>query len=185
MGVGMSRTIIISTALLFAIALPGCGCGGDAGLSPLPVGPIRLVRIGGIVFVQNILVPKPGQASTLLGPADPTGDRMEDVSVELWTNGFLVGTLVTNNLGEYVFDDSNVTGGLQPSTAYEVRIDLAGPNSSVLDFLTPMMPNAGTDDQLDSDGDPTILGGFVVAPFTTPADGDDFSIDFGFLLIPQ
>ncbi|WP_051653456.1 SdrD B-like domain-containing protein, partial [Kitasatospora cheerisanensis] len=40
-------------------------------------------------------------------------------------NGKKVGTTKTTARGEYYFDDTNVTGGLKPKTAYTIRLDNA------------------------------------------------------------
>ncbi|WP_043909949.1 SdrD B-like domain-containing protein [Kitasatospora griseola] len=46
------------------------------------------------------------------------------VTVNLYdADGRKVGTAKTTERGEYYFDDTNVTGGLKPNTAYTVRLD--------------------------------------------------------------
>ena len=71
-----------------------------------------------------------------------------NVAVGLFLNGNQVGTTTTNSLGKYYFNDANVTGGLLPSTAYQVRIDTAQANLAGY-RLSPV--HATTNANIDSD----------------------------------
>ncbi len=93
----------------------------------------------------------------------------------------LTATTTTNANGEYYFN-SQVTAALQPGTQCELRISLAAASLSGL-IPSPLDAggNAGSSDLHDSDGDPALLAGFVVARFTTgPAGENDHTRDFGF-----
>ena len=171
----LSWVVLIVTSLVTT----GCGgCGGDSGILTLTSAPSAPVRIGGIVFesssgVNNLV------ASPLLGDFDPAGTPIPGAPVELWKDGLMVEALTTNAAGEYVFDDSNVTGGLISNAPYQVRV--VHNSTFPLPGLSPIPWNQGSDDELDSDGDPTIVRGYSVADVVTPDAGlDDFSIDFGF-----
>lgn len=182
----MRTTLSMVLAVSLVVPLAGCGCGGDDGLLPAGQRPLtnpNPVRVGGNVLNQGGLAnPKPGAGSAELGEVDPIGMPIEGVPMQIWKDGTQVGEITTNALGEYIFDDGNVAGGLLPSTAYEIRIfrcDETSPEDDPLFFLFPIPPNVGPDD-MDSDGDPGLEECYIVAPIVTPAEGDDFTIDFVF-----
>jgi hypothetical protein len=103
------------------------------------------------------------------------------VTVRLYSGlGVLLATTTTNAAGEYYFNNTNVPGGLQPFTAYEIRLDdpanyaSGGPLFGLL--LTLANQSA---DLRDSDG--ALAGGFPVVALTTGgADSNDHTFDFGF-----
>jgi hypothetical protein len=115
------------------------------------------------------------------GVQDPGEAPIAGVTVRLYdAAGNLIATTTTNASGEYYFNDTNVPGGLQPSTAYQIRLDNpadyapGGPLSGL--FLTPPNQSLG---QRDSNG--ALVGGFPVAPVTTGGPGaNDHTFDFGF-----
>ena len=132
------------------------------------------VEIGDFVWID---VNRDG----LQSPGEPPIPR---VTLRLYDcAGQLVGTTVTDGSGRYVFNDSNVTGGLLPDTScYAIRIDDAsdfGPGGPLNGF-EPTRSRASSDSfTIDSDGVPFL--GMIVTPATTPSPGGrDDSYDFGF-----
>ena len=119
---------------------------------------------------------------------DTDGDGIQDanemglagVSVQLYKNGTLVGTSVTTSTGQYLFNNSNVTGGLLPSMAYEIRIPNFTTQAGLSGkSLTTTDVNGNADDQRDNDG--TVSGTNVIANITTGISGDNnHTYDFGF-----
>ena len=70
---------------------------------------------------------------------------------------------------------------LLPNHDYSIRIDLAKLETLGFSGLVPD-PDQGGDDELDSDGDASMLAGYAVTMFRTgPLGENDHSIDFGFL----
>lgn len=110
--------------------------------------------------------------------ADETG--IASVTLGLYQNGFLVASTQTDAEGEYYFGPTNVPGGLQPYTAYEIRIGLSAP---VLAGRSVSVANSAGDDRIDADA--IVNNGNAIVPFTTRSYGqNDFSIDFGFNTCP-
>jgi Domain of unknown function DUF11/SdrD B-like domain len=104
------------------------------------------------------------------------------VTVLLFEGTTQVGTTVTDANGIYAFNDANVantvtgTTGVQPNTAYQVRISTTQTNVANRG-ISPATQGSNT--QIDSNG--IISGGFAVANVTTGAAGqNDETIDFGF-----
>lgn len=56
------------------------------------------------------------------GIQDANEMGLANVTVQLYKNGALVGTTTTSSTGQYIFNNSNVTGGLLANMAYEIRI---------------------------------------------------------------
>ncbi|MBB5790277.1 SdrD B-like domain-containing protein [Jiangella mangrovi] len=108
------------------------------------------------------------------------------VTVHLYdADGNLVGETTTNPDGTYLFDDSNVDGGLLQDTDYVVRLDnpadydVDGP----LYEYAPTQSGAGDDDTIDSNGVIPDGGTYPEAPVTTGGAGEnDHTIDFGFVM---
>ncbi|MFJ5921734.1 SdrD B-like domain-containing protein [Kitasatospora sp. NPDC092948] len=99
-------------------------------------------------------------------------------------DGKKVGTTKTTDRGEYYFDDSDVTGGLQPHTAYTIRLDNPADyaEGGPLYHWIPTEPGVGPDGQLDSDGTVPKGGTYVEKAVTTGAAGEnDHTFDFGFM----
>ncbi|MBK8504467.1 MAG: hypothetical protein IPL46_21035 [Saprospiraceae bacterium] len=87
----------------------------------------------------------------------------------------LVDMKTSINGGQFIFTD------LLPNHNYSIRIDLAKLETLGFSGLVPD-PDQGGDDELDSDGDASMLPGYAMAMFTTgPLGENDHSIDFGFL----
>ncbi|WP_457034317.1 SdrD B-like domain-containing protein [Kitasatospora sp. P5_F3] len=98
-------------------------------------------------------------------------------------DGKKVGTAKTTARGEYYFDDTNVTGGLKPKTAYTIRLDNLGDYAAggPLHHWVPTAANVGGNRLTDSDGTVPQGGTYVERALTTGAAGqDDHSFDFGF-----
>jgi len=125
--------------------------------------------------------------------ADTDGDGTQDagepgiagVTVNLYdADGNVVGTTTTDSLGDYNFDDSNVTGGLSQNTKYTVKLDNADDYATggPLAGRTPTKANAGDNDEHDSDGVVPTGGQYPQAAVTTGGAGqDDHTYDFGFV----
>ncbi len=115
------------------------------------------------------------------GIQDPDEKPVAGVQVSLYrADGTLVATTETDANGEYWFATAD---GLEPSTAYEVRLDRAADTADggPLHLLTPTDAATGEDRGIDSDGLKNA-DGIVVATITSPAAGvSDHSIDFGFV----
>ncbi|MCB0689231.1 MAG: hypothetical protein KDC53_21985, partial [Saprospiraceae bacterium] len=87
----------------------------------------------------------------------------------------LMGTTSTNMNGEYLFQN------LLADHCYEIRINLDQLENLGYSGLTSPLHN-GTDNLIDSDGDPDMLPGYAVAMFCTDAQANNMhDIDFGFL----
>jgi len=108
------------------------------------------------------------------------------VAVELYDqNGNLIATAITDANGNYFFSSGPGTNtpsqqygiaGFGPNSQYEVRIPLGQP---ALAGLTLTIPDAGTADQRDSDGQTVATS--AVVPVTTGSPGDNnHTYDFGF-----
>lgn len=98
------------------------------------------------------------------------------VNVTLSCGGSVVGTTTTDALGQYVFNASNVTGGVPSNANCEVSIASSDP---ALIALIPVAPNAGSNNAIDSDG--IVNGGNIIATVNTgPAGANDHRFDFGF-----
>ncbi|PJN21695.1 hypothetical protein CG736_32045 [Kitasatospora sp. CB02891] len=99
-------------------------------------------------------------------------------------DGKKVGTAKTAARGEYYFDDTNVTGGLKPHTAYTIRLDNAADyaKGGPLYHWVPTTANVGDDRLIDSDGTVPKGGTYVERALTTGGPGqNDHSFDFGFV----
>ena len=136
---------------------------------------------------------------------DTNGDGFQDagepgianVTVVLYQGATQVGTTTTNANGDYFFNASNVTGGLLPSTAYQVRIGstanyttggpLAGLQLTKANIAAPT-GYTGAIDTTDSDavpataGNPLVSGtNLAVINVTTGLAGyNDDTLDAGF-----
>ncbi len=109
------------------------------------------------------------------GRQDPGEAPIAGVTVRLFQGAVEVGQTTTNAAGQYYFNASNVTGGIQAATAYEVRISLA---DATLGTKVLTIANAGTDLH-DSDG--IAIAGNAVAAASVPILGaNDHTFDFGF-----
>ncbi|MBO0937088.1 hypothetical protein J2I47_11075, partial [Fibrella sp. HMF5335] len=123
-----------------------------------------------------------GTAQTADGLQGASATSLSAVTVQLYQNGTLLSTTVTNGTGEYYFNNSNVTGGLQPNTAYEIRIPLSQTALSGPGYV-PTLYKAGTDNTIDNDG--LQVGGNSVIALTTGNYGENnHTYDFGFVTCP-
>ncbi len=112
---------------------------------------------------------------------DTDGDGIQDagetgragVTVQLYQNGNLVATKITDANGNYIFT------GLAPNTNYEIRIPTAGANATALAGLTLSPADQGSNDAIDNDG--TTSGSNVIKALTTGGYGENnHTYDFGF-----
>ncbi|MFJ5234852.1 SdrD B-like domain-containing protein [Kitasatospora sp. NPDC088391] len=114
----------------------------------------------------------------------PQQKPVPGATVDLYdADGKKVGSTRTTARGEYYFDDSNVTGGLKPRTAYTVRLDNPADyaEGGPLHHWVPTAANVGDNRLTDSDGTVPEGGTYVERALTTGAAGqDDHSFDFGF-----
>jgi hypothetical protein len=93
----------------------------------------------------------------------------------VWGRGQVASTSTDAN-GEYFFNDANVTGGLLPSMAYEIRVATSQVGNT---FLSPTNTNANNSDNIDSDA--SLVGGNAVISLTTGAYGEsNHTYDIGF-----
>ncbi|WP_232734324.1 SdrD B-like domain-containing protein [Kitasatospora sp. CB02891] len=98
-------------------------------------------------------------------------------------DGKKVGTAKTTARGEYYFDDTNVTGGLKPNTAYTVKLDNPADyaKGGPLYHWVPTKANVGDNRTIDSDGTIPKGGTYVERALETGGPGqNDHTFDFGF-----
>jgi hypothetical protein len=116
------------------------------------------------------------------GIQEPGDPGVAGVTVTLTNkSGTVVGTTTTDSHGDYLFNDSNVTGGLTSSTDYTISVDKAS------DFATggplagyqPTTEGVGSDTAINSKGVATGTVGATAAA-TSPSVGADLDYDFGF-----
>ncbi|MFF0294866.1 SpaA isopeptide-forming pilin-related protein [Kitasatospora sp. NPDC004614] len=99
-------------------------------------------------------------------------------------DGKKVGTAKTTPRGEYYFDNTNVTGGLKPNTAYTIRLDNPADyaKGGPLYHWVPTKANVGDSRLIDSDGTIPKGGTYVERALKTGGPGqNDHSFDFGFM----
>ena len=96
------------------------------------------------------------------GIQDANEPGIADVTVQLFRGGVQVGTTTTAADGTYLFNAANVTGGVLPNTAYEVRI---ATGQAALAGLALALADRGGNDAIDSDA--TAVGGNAVIALTT------------------
>ncbi len=112
------------------------------------------------------------------GIQDAGEPSLPNVTVTLFdvTAGTTVGTTTTDANGDYLFNNSNVAGGLLPNHAYEVRIPTAQAN---LAGLVLTRANQGADPLVNSKA--ALTGGNAVITLTTGAFGQiNHTFDAGF-----
>jgi uncharacterized repeat protein (TIGR01451 family) len=113
------------------------------------------------------------------GIQDANEPAIANVIVHLFKGGQLVGTTTTDATGQYLFNAANVSDGIVPNMAYEIRVD-----KFQLALLSTGLSPANTDnsangDQRDSDA--VMNGSDAVIALTTGAAGsNDHSYDIGF-----
>ncbi|MEV5200231.1 SdrD B-like domain-containing protein [Streptomyces sp. NPDC053720] len=98
-------------------------------------------------------------------------------------SGKQVGTARTSERGEYYFDDSNVTGGLEPATKYTIRLDNPADyaEGGPLHQWVPTDADVGDNHFVDSKGIVPSGAKYPERALTTGGPGEnDHTYDFGF-----
>ncbi|MFN8358081.1 MAG: SdrD B-like domain-containing protein [Spirosomataceae bacterium] len=121
------------------------------------------------------------------GIQDPNESGIGGITVKLYKGGVLVATTTTSSvagsLGEYYFNASNVTGGLLPNMAYEIRIEL---NQSALTAFDLTTKDASSNSQDEIDSDFTNTSGVATLAVTTGSYGaNNHTYDCGFNNCPS
>ncbi len=113
------------------------------------------------------------------GIQDPGEGGIPNATVQLYKNNVLVGTATTDQNGNYYFNESNVTGGVLPNMAYEIRV-----NKGQLALASTVLTTANVDSGANSDArdsDAAMNGNIAVIALTTGSAGDNnHTYDFGF-----
>ncbi|WP_406253423.1 SpaA isopeptide-forming pilin-related protein [Streptomyces atratus] len=118
------------------------------------------------------------------GIQNPVQRPVVGATVNLYDeSGKRVGTTETTARGEYYFDDSNVTGGLQPRTEYTIRLDKPADyaKDGPLYRWVPTEADVGDNHFIDSKGIVPRDARFPERALTTGGPGEnDHTYDFGF-----
>jgi len=189
---GFDPTNVANTQGISAIQRDGQPAAGTAGLMVDDyTGTGRFGKGSGMADLEVLCDQAPVQIGNRVwldsnsnGQQDANEPGIGGVTVDLYDgDGNLVGTTTTSADGTYLFDDSNVTGGLQTGTKYTVKIDnpddyaAGGP----LDGYQPAKANQGNDEH-DSDGVVPDGGTYPQVSLTTGDAGQDNpTYDFGFV----
>lgn len=96
------------------------------------------------------------------------------LTIRLFRGGGQRGITTTDATGQYSFNNANVSEGLLPNTAYEIRIATADFNGLVL-----TQPNQGGDTNLDSDAQIVSAGLAVIYATTNANNTPNDSYDVG------
>lgn len=175
---GTSSGDIISNYLLYVSGSPVGNFSKAAGLGDIELlCSLPPIEIGNRVWLDI-------DADGIQDAGEP---GISGVTVQLYdaTGATLLGTAMTDGSGAYYFNSTNVTGGILPATDYIVRVPnvTGGSKQAALGTNALTLPNAGTDDEIDSDGTSVgVNGDFAI---TTGADGSvTHRIDFGFFACP-
>lgn len=108
--------------------------------------------------------------------ADEPG--IPSITVLLFKAGVQVASTATDVNGEYYFNDANVTGGLLPNMAYEIRVAI-GQTNIANTFLSPTNANSNNSNEIDSDA--AISGSNAIINLTTGGYGEsNHTYDIGF-----
>ncbi|MGG7667014.1 SdrD B-like domain-containing protein [Dyadobacter sp. BHUBP1] len=108
------------------------------------------------------------------GVQDPGEPALADIALDLFEKGVKIATTRSDADGMYLFGEENVSGGLKPATAYEIRVGLSQGK------LKPTLAKATADKEVDNDA-VTVENQAVIA-FQTGASGINIhDLDFGFL----
>ncbi len=99
-----------------------------------------------------------------------------NITVLLFKDGMQVATTATDANGEYYFNDLNVTNGLLPNMAYEIRVLQ---NQVGNTFLSPTNANSNNSDNIDSDAS-SVSGNAVIALNTGVNGESNHTYDIGF-----
>lgn len=113
------------------------------------------------------------------GIQDANEPGIANVTVALYRAGQLIGTTTTDANGQYLFNAANVSEGVSPNTAYEIRVNKTQ-TALISTGLSPAnADNTANGDQRDSDA--SMNGTTAVIALTTGAAGaNDHSFDLGF-----
>ncbi|NJN34723.1 MAG: hypothetical protein HC817_11200, partial [Saprospiraceae bacterium] len=110
------------------------------------------------------------------GAQDANEAGIDGIVLKLYEGTTEVGTTTTANGGQYYFTNANVTGGVKPNTAYEIRIESA---QQPLSSLGLTQTDGIANDLIDNDG--IQSGSNAIKTFTTGSNGqNNHSYDFGF-----
>lgn len=113
------------------------------------------------------------------GIQDANEAGISGVRIRLFNNGTQVGETITDELGEFYFNASNVSSGLLPNTNYEIRVEK---NQTTLNGLTLTQNDADSSANGDSrDSDAVTNGNEAVITLTTGSAGEsNHTFDIGF-----
>ena len=107
---------------------------------------------------------------------------INNVTVNLYNSdgSTLLGTTTTDANGEYYFNESNITGGLEPNTPYQIQIASSNFGSGQsLENLNLTVANQGSNELIDSDA--VNVSSIATITATTGDFGEnDFTLDAGF-----
>ena len=142
----------------------------------------KAIGIGDIEIIAN---PPPLEIGNRVWN-DTDGDGVQDagetgigtVQVQLYQGTTLVGTTNTDTNGNYYFNSGNVTGGVLPNTAYEVRLLTSQTPVSSLSLTTANNDITTNGDVRDSDASGTSTA--VIALTTGNLGENNHTYDFGF-----
>ena len=113
---------------------------------------------------------------------------LSGVTVNLYdANGVLVATTLTDANGEYIFNASNVPGGLLPFITYTVRLDNPAdyaPLGTLAGMTLTLSNAAGVPDTIDNDGVLGVTGFPEIVVVTGAYNDNQHTYDFGFYEIP-
>jgi uncharacterized repeat protein (TIGR01451 family) len=113
------------------------------------------------------------------GIQDANEPAIPNVTVQLFKGGQLIGTTTTDAAGQYLFNAANVSEGIAPNSAYEIRVNKAQAALISTGLSPANADNSANGDQRDSDA--TLNGTVAVIALTTGAAGaNDHSFDLGF-----
>ena len=163
--------------------------GTSAGVSPSG----HFSKAIGVGDIELLVDPAPLEIGNRVW-TDTDGDGIQDageagidgIVVEIYNGTTLVGTTTTDALGQWYFNDSNVTlngaTGLEPNTAYTIRVPSASfPSGQPLTTTN----NDGTTNGDVRDSDATLVGGNAEIAYTTGGIGqNDHTLDIGFRSMP-
>ncbi len=126
------------------------------------------------------------------GIQDPGETVLSNVTVELYAadGTTLISSTTTSSTGQWFFNSTNVTGGLQPNTDYIIKIGSSdwsgGAGLAELSGLT--LTNANSDGTTNGDirdSDAILLNGVPSITYTTGEFGiNDHTLDMGFRALP-
>ena len=115
------------------------------------------------------------------GIQDPEEPGIANITINLYEGSLLVGTTSTNTNGEYLFNSSNVTGGLKYETNYKITLPFGQTNITNLGNPFLATSNAGSNPNSDFiDSDASMVATNAEILITTGTAGiTNYSLDFG------